>query len=124
MGSSEWYPAKDHFEQIAAHEAGHLFGLRDRYIKVTKGGETVTVAEKRWRGNIMAWPGGVVDERNIDLIVKKGGKYSEHVHYVDLTPKGWQKHLEQIKRHIAKAEAALDRSTKQTKRTFEGENGP
>ena len=49
----------------AAHEFGHLLGLKDRYLE---GGGI----EKGWKGNIMAEPAmkGIVEQKNIDAIME------------------------------------------------------
>src|SRR5262249_38240743 len=46
----------------AAHEFGHIVGLDDRYNKHG--------AHKGWEGNIMADHRGVVEQRNIDRVLK------------------------------------------------------
>jgi len=49
----------------AAHEAGHLMGLQDRY---TEG----IGPDPGWKGNIMAEPTGNPDSRNINAITSTG----------------------------------------------------
>ncbi|HRP90299.1 MAG TPA: hypothetical protein PKX92_09675 [Edaphocola sp.] len=52
----------------AAHELGHLLGLRDRYSD--EGG-----VFKGWEGNIMGNSGtGKVEQRNIDAVVEDAVK--------------------------------------------------
>jgi uncharacterized protein RhaS with RHS repeats len=51
----------------AAHEAGHLMGLDDKY------NYTTNMPNSGWENNIMAVYGGVVDARNIDEILNYHG---------------------------------------------------
>ena len=57
--------------RVAAHEAGHMMGLDNRYEDLPEGGSKPI---KGWKGNIMAESEeGKVQERNITEIIR-GGK--------------------------------------------------
>jgi RHS repeat-associated protein len=60
------------YDNIPAHETGHLLGLRDRYHDNSAG---VSVPDPGWGGNIMSTTFGNVDQRNINAI---GGIISGH----------------------------------------------
>jgi len=50
----------------AAHEAGHLMGLIDRY---TRNEDGTTTPYPFWETNIMGVPNGTIDVRNIEEIL-------------------------------------------------------
>ena len=52
-------------DNIPAHEAGHLLGLKDRYKDNSSG---ISAANPGWEGNLMATTFGNVDQRNINVI--------------------------------------------------------
>ena len=54
----------------ATHEVGHIGDLADRYTDPTPG---VSKPDLGWEGNVMADPGGTVDGRNIEGILKSAG---------------------------------------------------
>jgi RHS repeat-associated protein len=62
-GKGEWYQGTD-----VAHEAGHIMGLPDRYHDVRNG--TASVANRGWKGNVMAKRFGKVQARDIKSILK------------------------------------------------------
>jgi RHS repeat-associated protein len=66
--SGRWNPKDSEFTWVAAHEAGHLMGLPDRYTD--KDGPM-----KGWRGNMMAQTWGKVEQRNIDEMLSGSYKY-------------------------------------------------
>jgi RHS repeat-associated protein len=69
--SGTWYMDKEpNLRWMAAHEAGHLMGLDDRYTDVGKGKNLRSIPHKGWKGNIMAEENGQVEERNIKEIIK------------------------------------------------------
>jgi hypothetical protein len=57
-----WY--SDDASWVTGHEAGHIFGLGDKYEE--KNG----VPYPGWEFNVMAEFGGVVEQRNINEIVE------------------------------------------------------
>ena len=63
-----WY----HDTKAAAHEAGHLLGLPDRYHKDDKAASGYS-ADPGWQGNIMAEPGGLghVTQKDINNVLDK-----------------------------------------------------
>lgn len=61
-------------ENVAAHEFGHLMGLKDRYEereKPDKKGETAFYPMEGWENNIMVKSEGRADKRNLTAIVNK-----------------------------------------------------
>jgi hypothetical protein len=71
---------KDAFTWAAAHEFGHIIGLRDRYtesilseIKARWGGKRVAWVDPGYRKNLMGQTGGVLFRRNIKDIARENG---------------------------------------------------
>jgi len=85
-GNGTWYAGKS--DWVAAHEAGHLMGLHERYHEgfgSRVGGATglwdrVTVPDTGWAGNIMAEFNGTVDAGNIKELVEKVIRPNGKVH--------------------------------------------
>jgi hypothetical protein len=61
------YPPAGDLEWVAAHEAGHLLGLGDRYKDNAK---EESIPDGGWAGNIMASYKGVVEPRNIEQLLQ------------------------------------------------------
>ena len=85
----------DAFTWTAAHEFGHIIGLKDRYsesimsnIKKLSGGRRTATADPGYRGNIMATHGGVLESKNIKDIAEES-KPSEFWVYDDDRVRAW-----------------------------------
>jgi hypothetical protein len=57
---------------VEGHETGHLMNLPDQYIEgKDENGKRMTTPKKDWENNIMGKFWGIVEEKNIDDILKK-----------------------------------------------------
>ena len=60
-----WYMRDPNVSWVAAHEAGHLMGLGDRYKDING----KSIPQKGWENNIMAAPNKPVEQRNINELI-------------------------------------------------------
>ena len=60
-----WYMKDPNISWVAAHEAGHLMGLSDRYKDING----KSIPQKGWENNIMAAPNKPVEQRNINELI-------------------------------------------------------
>lgn len=106
--TGRWNAKNPDFSWEAAHETGHLLGLDDRYTDDRWGN---SVADKGWRGNMMAAVGGRPEERNIKELMQntrfvylrsKGGLAEHHRKVFDKSPEG-------VKAAAAENQAANER---------------
>jgi hypothetical protein len=78
---------RDAFTWAAAHEFGHIIGLRDRYsesimsmIRGALGGSRTTVAQPGYEGNLMAETNGTVGRQNVADIAAENEPSSCWIH--------------------------------------------
>ncbi|MFQ3610674.1 MAG: RHS repeat-associated core domain-containing protein [Fimbriimonadales bacterium] len=69
------YSSDPDYDWMVAHEYGHLLGLGDRYRDRIINGQTVSIPDPGWAGNIMGRRGMPVEQRNIDEFCRRAKKW-------------------------------------------------